>query len=362
MARHRLRITAITLAITAAWAPASEGSASAPSARDASTRDAATQDAAQQALAEEVREKGWIVFSAPTDKGDWDLVLVRPDGSSRRKITDTPALSEAGARFSPDGKKLLYYRMPATEAIDNNTYGTHELVVAGADGSGAVVIGRDFQWASWGPDGTRISCLSKSGVQVVDLASRRVERQLARKGIVQQLVWSPDGSWFAGTANGLGPYWNIGRLDAATGELNAVSETERYNCTPDWMPDSKRILYSRGIIPETGGRAELWVASGDGKDKRLVYAEEGRHIYGGCASPDGKYVLFTRSEADLGKVENSRTSMAVIRWADTPMVAGDGKTPREKYPEARRGPLLDLSWGWEPHWTHAEIPPPAAKQ
>ena len=249
MARHRLGVAAMMVAgITAARV--SEGPAPALVAEDA-----ATIDLAQRALAEEVRDKGWIVFSAPTGKGDWDLVLLRPDGSSRRKITDTPELSEAGARFSPDGKKLLYYRMPVAEAVDNNTYGTHELVVAGVDGSAPEVLGKDYPWASWGPDGTCISCLSKGGVQVVDLASRRVVRQLARKGIVQQLVGSPDGGWFAGTANGLGPYWNIGRLNAASGDLNAVSETERYNCTPDWTPDSKSILYSRGIIPEAGGRA-----------------------------------------------------------------------------------------------------------
>jgi Tol biopolymer transport system component len=321
-----------------------------------SSSDAAKQDDVAE-LASEVRDKGWIVFSEATDKGDWDLFLMRPDGSNRRQITNTRQYNEAGARFSFDGEKMLYYRMPKTDAIDNNTYGTFELVIGDADGRNAVVCGTDFQWASWGRSSTQIACLDKGGIRVVDLASRKVLRQVPRKGIVEQLVWSPDGEWFAGTANGLGQYWTIGRVSADTGEVNAASETDRYNCTPDWLPDSCRIIYSRGIIPEVGGWAELWVAVADGIEKRLLYAEEGRHIYGGCVSPDGEYVLFTRSEEDLGKVDNSRTTMAIIRWRDTPMVGGNSDSLRKKYPDARRGPVLELSWGWEPHWTYREILP-----
>jgi len=326
------------------------------------------QDVAQEAssgepvrrLAEEVRSKGWIAFSAESGQGDWDLYAMRPDGSGRRRLTDTRRYHEAGVRFSPDGKKMLYYRIPSTEAVDNNTYGTHELVVADADGGHLVVYGRGHPWASWGLDGQQLACLDRQGIQILDLASRKTARQLPRKGIVQQLVWSPDGRWFAGTANGLGPYWNIGRLSAETAALNAVSETDRYNCTPDWMPDSRRILYSRGIVPEAGGWAELWVAGGDGKERRMLYAEQGRHVYGGCASPDARYLLFTRSEVDLGKVDNSRTRIAVIRLADAPIVGGHSESLRARYPEARRGPILDLSWGWEPHWTYAEAMVPAS--
>jgi Tol biopolymer transport system component len=312
------------------------------------------------ALARELHGKGWLVFSAESGQGDYDLVMMRPDGSGRAKLTDTRAWNEAGARFSPDGKRLLYYRMPKGEAVDNNTYGTYDLVVARADGSGATVLGKDFPWASWGADSMHLAYLGKSGIQVIDLTGRAVGQPVARKGIVQQLVWSPDGRWFVGTANGLGPYWNIGRLGAETGQMNAVSETERYNCTPDWMPDSQRVLYSRGIIPEKGGWAQLWVASGDGREKRPVCAEEGRHLYGGCASPDGKYVVFTRSEADLGKVDNSKTRMAVIRWADTPILIGESAPLRATYPQARSGPVLDLAWGWEPHWTYSDINLPGA--
>jgi len=306
-------------------------------------------------LAAEVHDKGWIVFSGVADKGNWDLFLMRPDGSDRRQITNAPKYNEAGARFSPDGRKLLYFRLPGIEQIDNNTYATYELVIANSDGSDAIVCKDDFHWASWGPDSNQIACLDKKGIRIIDLLSQRILREIPRQGIVQQLIWSPDGKWFVGTANGLGVAWAIGRLNADIGQINAVSETDRYNCTPDWLPDSQRIIYTRGIVPNAPDWAQLWVANGNGQEKRLLYAEEGRHIYGGCVSPDGKYILFTRSEEDLGKVDNSRTKMAIIRWKDTPMVGGHSESLHKKYPSARSGPLLDLSWGWEPHWTYSDV-------
>lgn len=304
-------------------------------------------------LAAEVRDKGWIVFSAATGEGDWDLFRMRPDGSDRRKLTDTRQYNEAGARFAPDGKRLLYFRMANSDKVDNNTYGTYDLIIADANGGKEVIYGKSFPWASWGPDGKQIACLDRKGIQIVDLAGRKVIRQIPRRGVVEQLVWSPDGKRFVGTANGLGIAWTIGCLDAETGKIHAVSETDRYNCTPDWLPDAEQVIYSRGIVPDKPGWAQLWVAKADGSDRELLYAEPGRHMYGGCVSPDGRYILFTRSEVDLGKVDNSRTRMALIRRQDTPMVGGNAESLRQEFSNAHTGPVLDLSWGWEPTWTMA---------
>ena len=306
-------------------------------------------------LADEVCDKGWIIYSARTGNDNWDLFLMHPDGSGRMNITNTPEFNETAARFSPDGQRILYYRMSKDVAVDNNKYGIYDLVIANSDGTNPVIWGSDYNWSSWGPYGKRLACLSIKGVRIVDLSTRKTIHELNRRGIVQQLVWSPDGKWFVGTANGLGQYWNIGRISEITGEVNAVGEVDRYNCTPDWLSDSQHVVYSRGIIPEVGGWAQLWVANGNGQEKQMLYAEEERHIYGGCVSPDGKYVLFTRSQQDLGEVDNSLTTMAIIRFRDTPIIAGKSDALRKAYPDANNGPILQLSWGWEPHWTYATI-------
>jgi len=297
-------------------------------------------------LAAEVKTRGWIVYSSRTDKRDWDLFLMRPDGTSHRNLTRTDTYNEGGARFSPDGRRLLYYRMPLDVTMDNNKYGLYELVLSDADGSRATVWGRQYPWACWGPGGKQVACLLPGGISIVDVATRREVRRLPRRGIVQQLGWSRDGQWLTGTANGLGVAWCVGALNVATTQIRAVTETDRYNCTPDWWPDSQSIIYSRGIVPEADEYAQLWRGFTDVRSPELLVAEEDRHLYGGCVSPDGKYLLFTRSQEDLGEVDIALTTMAICRVQDTPVLIGSGTCS---------GPVLTLACGWEPDWTYTEI-------
>jgi Tol biopolymer transport system component len=312
-------------------------------------------------LTAELRDRGWLVFSSQTDRGDWDLFRMRPDGTDRRRFLDLPGFNEGGARFSPDGRLVLFYRLPQSDELQNNEYGRGELVIANADGREPVLFGHGYSWATWGPDGRQIACLAPQGIRIVDVASRQTVRQLPRRGLVSQLGWSPDGRWFTGTADHLGPFWNVARMHAGTGEIRAVSETDRYNCTPDWVADSRRIVYARGIIPEKPGRAELWVATLEGQPPQPLYAEEGHHIYGACASPDLKYLLFTRHGADATRIELKDTTMAIIRWADTPLRGDDGESLRQRFPAAKAGPRLELGPGWEPIWTLADLTvPPGA--
>jgi hypothetical protein len=245
--------------------------------------------------------------------------------------------------------------MDKSEPMNNGAYGQFDLVLADSNGSNPAVYGRDFQWASWSPDGRQIACLLPEGIQIVDVASRQVVRTLPRQDIVQQMVWSPDGKAFTGVANKLGPYWNIACLPANGEKIRAVSETERFNCTPDWHPDGRHILYARGIIPGQPGRAELWMGDCYGREKTLLYAEEDRNIYGACASPDARYLLFTRSVQDHGGTGESRSMMAIIRYADTPMIGENSPALRQQVPNAKPACRLDLGFGLEPHWTAQEI-------
>jgi Tol biopolymer transport system component len=318
-------------------------------------------DAAAQRLADEVRGKGRVVFAARSEQGDWDLFLCRPDGSGRRNITRTPGSNEAAPQFSRDGRKLLYRRFPRNEAIDGNHYGAQgELVLAGADGSDAKALGApgEHPWASWGPDGSRIACLSIKEIAFVDLATRRAVRTLPRSGFFQQMTWSPDGRWLSGVANNFGTGWSVARMDAASGAANAVSRVDC--CTPDWFPDSRRLVFSNRPPGQKGnngqGWTQLWMADAEGQARQLVYGEDGRHVYGGHVSPDGKYVLFTGNMQEDGDPGNAGAPMGLMRLADAPIVGGESRDLRARHPEAKGGPVLALPAGWEPCWTAAEIP------
>jgi len=318
-------------------------------------------DTATESLAAEVRTKGWVVFSARSEKGDWDLFVMRPDGSERRNITNTPDANEAYPLFSRDGSRLLYRRLKRDEAIEGNRHGEQGVpVIANADGSEPRALGRegDLPWASWSPDGKEFACLSLKGITFVDAASGKVVRTLKRNGFFQQLTWSPDGKWLSGVSNSFGAAWSVARMNATTGEANAVSTTD--NCTPDWFPDSRRMIFSNrhasDIALGKSGWTQLWMADADGKNPQLVYAEDGRHIYGGHVSPDGKYVLFTGNVQEDGDPNHGGAPMALMRIADAPIVDGDSATIRKLHPNAKPGPVLTLPSGWEPCWTFSERP------
>ena len=177
------------------------------------------QDEAVTQLAKEVGGKGWIVYAARGGNGTWDLFLMRPDGSRRRNITNTPDCEEGGPRFSPDGKRLLYRRFAKGTVIHHDLWGFQgDLMIARANGSEPKQIGgdREYPWASWSPDGKQIACLTMKGIQIVDLETKKVVRELPRKGIYQQLFWSPDGQWFCGVANAR-IMWTVVRMNAETG-------------------------------------------------------------------------------------------------------------------------------------------------
>lgn len=318
-------------------------------------------------LAEEVREKGWIVFPARSEQGDWDLFVMRPDGSQRRAFTRTPEWNEAAPQFSRDGAKLLYRRLKRGEIIEGNRYGEQgTLVVVNSDGSGERALGAEGElpWASWSPDGRELATLSVKGIAFVDAATGQARRTFPRHGFFQQMTWSPDGKWLLGVANSFGTGWSIARMNAETGEVGAVHRVDC--CTPDWFPDTGEVIFSwrppgqkenRGV-----GWTQLWHAGTDGKNPQLVYGEDGRHIYGGHVSPDGRYALFTGNPQEDGDPQHAGAPMGLIRLRDTPMIGGSSQALRALHPQAKSGPVLSLPKGWEPCWTFSEIPatnPPA---
>lgn len=318
-------------------------------------------------LAKEVAAKGWIIYSGKTDKGDWDLFVMRPDGSHKRNVTNTANFNETGVRFSPDGKKILYRRIALGIKIRHDAWGSlGHLVIANSDGTKPEAYGDvgDFPWAVWSPDGKQLACLAKTGIEIRDLATKEVVRKLDRKGIFQQLFWSPDGKWFVGTANAFGETWTIVRMNAETGEVSPIAKFQ--NCTPAWFPDSRRVVNSyrpanqesTGKLAEAVGQkqgygwTQIWMTDADGNNRKLVLGEDGKHVYGGEVSPDGKYLMFARADTD-GGVDTAL--MGVMRLSDAPTIRGESAALRKLHPDARNGVLLDLTQGWEPHWTYAKL-------
>lgn len=311
-------------------------------------------------LAAEVRPLGWVAFSARSPRGDWDIYAMRPDGTDVRNLTNAPETEDFYPLFSRDGRQLLYRAMTRGQTVSGNDYGRQgRPMLARANGAEAKPLGEDgaLPWATWSPDGRQLLTLQPRGFAIVDLATKQVVRSFPRGGFYQQPTWSPDGRAVVGVSNGFDTGWSIARLELATQRANAVSVADC--CTPDWSADGERVVFSRRR-PHGGenggyGWTELWQARPDGAEPQLVYAEAGRHLYGGHVSPDGRFVLFTGNLREDGDPAHQGAPMGLVRLADTPMIAEDADL-RRAYPQAKSAPVLVLPAGHEPCWTAAEAP------
>ncbi|HAK95402.1 MAG TPA: hypothetical protein DCM87_10450, partial [Planctomycetes bacterium] len=114
-------------------------------------------------------------------------------------------------------------------------------------------------------------------------------------------------------------------------------------------------IYSSRPAGQHGyGFTQLWRSDGEGREARMIYGEDGCHIYGGALSPDAKYVLFTRCAQDGGGSEGAGAPICVMRMADAPAIGGPSADLRKVHPDAKEAPVLKLADGWEPCWTYAD--------
>ncbi|MBE3098213.1 MAG: PD40 domain-containing protein [Planctomycetes bacterium] len=358
----------------------------------AAARAAAAADGTpDEPLRNEVGKKGWIVIAAYTQEvetqkrlpddeaGQADLYLMRPDGSEMRNITRTPDVHEFFARFSADGRKIMFRRLRKSKDIEHDAVGTQgALVTAASDGSGAVAFGQngEYPWATWSPDARQIACLYKNEdvIRIFDFETQKQVREMPAHGIFQQMVWSPDGRNLCGTAKVKGEMWNIVALDLATQEVKVLSR--HLNCTPNWLKDGSGVVNScrnpawgrKGGKGEPYGNTVLVQAALAGPAPALLYADIDAHIYNGFTSPDDRYVAFHAGQSEGGTRGDpaKHRCFYVMRRADGPILqpgfdalaalhpkAGSGPVLQARFPDGR--PLVTVFVAGD--WTYAEIGP-----
>lgn len=366
-------------------------------------------DADVEKMRREVSKLGWIVFTARSDgpKSDFDLFVMRPDGSRLKNITNTPTFDEHSARVSPDGKRILYRRVAKEIRVAKGNQvakgigvyvadrtqqdvGTRAirswpkngiLVMANADGSNPKPLGSDgaHSYATWGPRGRRFACLEKPEPKeqtdvkqtgsyklvIRDTDTLRIIKEFPAAGIHSQAVWSPDGKRIVGTAdsppgekrNGKGIEYPVGLGKIVSLEIEKSGKRTPMARLPDWSPvwatDSDADWFQGGT-PEVLHSANnygicpayyamLWRSGLDEKPSELVFAEYMKHVWGGCTSPDDKYAIFVVG----GDAWPLQGKMSIIRLADAPIARGRSTLFHEVltdlFPDVKEGPILDLN-------------------
>jgi TolB protein len=217
--------------------------------------------------------------------GNFELYLVRMDGTPIRRITLDLTVRSFWPRISPDRRRILFYRAPR-EAPPQD-YSSTSLWVMNADGSDQRVLrpnGMDG-WvlqghAEWSPDGREIVMFGgphhNPQIYVTDDEGRNARPVTDRPGRNIDPSWAPDGQSiaFVGCAAAIcfDRDWEIFTIPATGGVAKQLTSNSVRDHDPYFSPDGSRIAWISETEPDAFkpgyGVWSILLMNTDGADKK----------------------------------------------------------------------------------------------
>jgi len=148
---------------------------------------------------------------------------------------------------------------------------------------------------SWSPDGKQLAFVSfennRAGVNVVDIASARIQNITHFPGINGAPSWSPDGQSLALVLSKDGNP-KIYTLGIASKQLRAITEGSSIDTEPRWDPNGQSVVFTSN----RGGKPQIYRAHlASNRIERLTF--KGDYNARPSLTPDGKrLVMMHRTE------------------------------------------------------------------
>jgi Tol biopolymer transport system component len=261
---------------------------------------------------------GYMVYgSNRTGTQFSDDVYVSPlDIETPKQLTFRRA-DDGQPAWSADGGRI---------AFKTAQFGSNQLAVINADGSGETLLTRTFRFSegqpAWSPDGARLlyrrtpenPLVQNADIWVLDVAASAVDPTapktkavLARTGDERYPSYSPDGTKivFRGDLDLAEPSGDeeIYVMDADGAEVHQLTANGDFDSAPAWSPDGTRIAFEKaaagtfvpGVPAEPGKEAEekdIYVMRADGTRVRRLTDSAGLDE-GPVWSPDGTKIAFS---------------------------------------------------------------------
>jgi Tol biopolymer transport system component len=225
--------------------------------------------------------------------GRSDIYVVNSDGSGERRLTTNPAADDL-ATWSPDGTRIAFV---------SNRDGNFDIYVMNADGTSETRLTTepedDFS-PSWAPDGRRIvfrSNRTENGEIFVMNADGSAQTQLTFNSASDHSpAWGPNGQIaFVSTRQGIGIYV----MNEDGSDVRRVTDfaPNRNEYRPNWSPDGSMIAF-QGDRDIPIGNTEIYVMNADGSGQKRLTNYPGHDDWPDW-SPDGREIVFSRGASFL---------------------------------------------------------------
>jgi dipeptidyl aminopeptidase/acylaminoacyl peptidase len=256
------------------------------------------------------------------DKRPGNLWLVKWDGSENRALTFGNK-GQKHPRWSPDGKWIAFL---SGREDDNENDQFWILPIAGGEAERFTDAKGGVDDFAWSPDSKRIALV------VHDPDPREPEKKEKEKKTVPPLVINR--LFFKKDIEGYltERYSHLQLLDLATRKIDQLTSGKHDDFLPAWSPDGKEIAFvtKRGDDPDRNENWDVWVIGAEpgAKERQLTTSPEADpHPDWESApawSPDGKLIAYIHG-GDPKKIEYAVHTLAVI-----PAAGGQPKILTEK--------------------------------
>ncbi len=268
----------------------------------------------------------WVIAYASMEKNDWQIYLVRADGSGKTKV----AVDGRGGyepNWSPDATKIVF-QYNGLKIIDLDS-GETVRIPLNVESSG--LENEYLVKPAWSPDGKWIAFLNENGTQGdiylirpdgSDLKRLTASNDISRDG---NLIWSPDGKQLAFSAyrNGNVEVFVLDVQDALRGgamqDITASqqltdSQSFTRNLVTSWSPDGSKIAFSS----DRDANTEIYIMNTDGSGIVRLTDHPASDMEPAW-SPDGKLIAFSSNRDGESEIYLLEVEGAIMNPKDAPV-------------------------------------------
>jgi Tol biopolymer transport system component len=244
-------------------------------------------------------------------KENWELYMMKADGSGAVNLTNTPNIDEMYPHVSPDGRKILF----VTDEGKGRDRVRH-VYYMNLDGTNRVHVADHAREPCWCFD-------SKSIAYLKDEYDRYSTREYATKGLMfyhiendwhsphpntelqhlYAICWAPNGKWFvAAVEGGMGYSDTIIGFEAFGKKHFDLAKWGVKGCRPDLSLDGTRMVWGETDWNLRTGDIDLTGAEPKVTNVRdILRVAQKYKVYHVDLSPDGQYITFSYGPVSGGQ-------------------------------------------------------------